>query len=195
MKSFGDAVAGPEFFRCGKLIERDFPRHRAAGGRAVVFEKGVAIGAVGEGDIKNLGVFERLLHAVPDRVVVVFGFDDGDGQVRLVEKKIVGLLGFSAPDGFAPDDDTALCEVGLLAELGHHVPASALGAAERRRDELGPNVRFGEGFFVHALSINSIWRLQRGFRRGFAGFPARRRGRRTRSSPSPTRRVAGGLAG
>ena len=190
-KSFGGAIAGPKVFRSGKLIERDFPCYRAAGGHAVVFEKGVSIAAVGEGDIKNLGVFEGLLHAVPDRVVVVFGFDDGNGQVRLVVEKIVSLLGFSAPDGFAPDNNPALCEVSLLPELGYQIPASTLGAAERRRDELGPDIRFGEGFFVHALSINGIrlfGALRRGFRRGFAGFPARNRGRRERSSPSQTRR-------
>src|SRR3546814_7433588 len=61
------AVAGPEFVGRGKLIEWDFPGHRAAGCSAVMFEEGIAIGTVGERHIQNLGVVERLLHASTDR--------------------------------------------------------------------------------------------------------------------------------
>src|SRR3546814_6937614 len=57
------AVAGPEFVGRGKLIEWDFPGHRAAGCSAVMFEEGIAIGTVGERHIQNLGVVERLLRS------------------------------------------------------------------------------------------------------------------------------------
>ena len=157
--------SAPKLLGRGKLVERDFPLDRAAGAGAVVLQKGVAVGAVGERHVENLGVFERLLHAGADRVVVVLGLDDGDRDVRLVVEDVVGLLGFAALDRLAADDDPALGEVGLLADLGHHVPLAAVRADERGRDELGADVRFGEGFLVHALSINSSWRLRRDFRR------------------------------
>ena len=51
---------------------------------AVVFQEGVAVGAVGERNVEDLGVFKRLLHAGADGVVVVLGLDDGDRDVRLV---------------------------------------------------------------------------------------------------------------
>ena len=70
-------------------------------------------------------------------------------EVRLVEEDVVGLLGFAALDRLAADDDPALGEVDLLANLGHHVPLIAVRADERGRDELGADVRFGESLFIH----------------------------------------------
>ena len=119
---------------------------------AVVFEEGVAVGAVGEGDVENLGVFERLLHAGADGVVVVLGLDDGDRDVGLVEEKVVGLLGFAALDRLAANDDAALGEVVLLPNLGHHIPFVPALADKCGRDELGADVRFGEAFLVHCLN-------------------------------------------
>ena len=147
--ALGRAVARPEFLGRGKLVERDFAFDGAARAGAVVFEEGVAVGAVGEGHVEDLGVFERLLHAGADGVVVVLGFDDGDRDVRLVEEDVVGLLRFAAFDRLAANDDAALGEVDLLPDLGHHVPLAAVRADERGRDELGADVRFGEFLLVH----------------------------------------------
>ena len=116
---------------------------------AVVFEEGVAVGAEGERHVEDLGVVERLLHAGADGVVVVLGLDDGERDVRLVVEEVVGLLRFAALDRLAADDDPALGEVDLLANLGHHVPLAAVGADERGRDELGADVGFGEFLLVH----------------------------------------------
>ena len=99
-----------------------------------------------EGDVERFGVVERLLHAVADAVVVVLGLDDREGNVGLVIEDVVGSLGFAACDQLAADDDAALGEADLLADLVHFVPA---GAAKGRRDELGADVAFGEGVFVH----------------------------------------------
>ena len=70
-----------------------------------------------------VGVVERLLHAVADAVVVVLGLDDGDRDVRLVVEDVVGALGLAARDQLAADDDPALGEADLLADLRHLVPA------------------------------------------------------------------------
>jgi hypothetical protein len=59
-------------------------------------------------------------------MVVVLGLDDRDGKVGLVEEDVVGLLGLAALHGLAADDDPALGEVDLLADLGHQVPFAAI---------------------------------------------------------------------
>ena len=126
-EGFCRTVARPEHSGGRKLIERDFTRHGAADSdRAVVFEKSVTVAAVGEGNIQNLGVFERLLHAVADAVIVVLGFDDRNGQVWFAVKEVIRLLGLPAPDGFSPDDDTALSEISLFPDLSHQIPTGSL---------------------------------------------------------------------
>ena len=115
-----------------------------------MFEEGVTIGAVGKRDVEDLGVFERLLHAGADGVIVVFRFDDGDRDAWLVEEKVVGLLGFTALDRLAANDDTALGEVDLFPKLGHHMPLAAW-ADQCGGDELGADVRFGESLLIHGI--------------------------------------------
>ena len=68
-------------------------------------------------DVEGRGILESLLHAVADGVVVVFGLDEGDGDVRLVVEDVVGALGLAAGDQLAADDDPAFGEVDLLANL------------------------------------------------------------------------------
>ena len=98
----------------------------------------------------NLRVFERLLHAIADGVVVVLGFKDSEGQIGFVRKDVVGLLGFTALDGLPANDDAAIREIGFLADLGHHVPFFSVRAEQRGRDELRADIGLGKGFFVHA---------------------------------------------
>jgi hypothetical protein len=77
------AVARPEFVRGGKLIEGDFAGDRAGGDGAVVLQEGVAVGAVGEGDVENFGVIQRLLHTVAHRVVLSFASMTARGMLGL----------------------------------------------------------------------------------------------------------------
>lgn len=156
MAALGGPVAVPEFFRGGKLVERDLPRHGATGGRAVVFEEGVAVGTVGERDIEDLGVFERLLHAAAHRVVVVFGLDDAEREVRAVKEEVIGLLCLPSLDGLAADQDPALREIDLLADLVEHIPLRSTRPGDGGRDELGADVRLVEVLFVHARFLRAI---------------------------------------
>ena len=114
---------------------------------AVVEHEAVAVGGKYEGDVQRLGIFERLLHAVADAVVVVFRLDHRDRDVRLIVENEVGLLGLAARDQLAANDDPALGEIDLLANLQHLIPA---GAFDGGQDELRADVAFGEASFVHA---------------------------------------------
>ena len=78
-----------------------------------------------KGMFERRGIVEGLLHAVADAVVVVLGLDEGDGDVGLVVEDVVGALGLAAGDELAADDDPALGEADLLADLRHLIPARA----------------------------------------------------------------------
>jgi hypothetical protein len=106
-----------------------------------VFEERVAIGTVGKRNVEALCVFERLLHAGADGVIVVFRFDDGNRDARLVKKKVVGLLGFTALDRLAAWTD------------------------HRGSDELRADVRFCESLLVHG-SGKSAWQQVQFIRHG-----------------------------
>ena len=56
-------------------------------------------------------------------MVVVLGLDEGDGDVGLVIKDVVGALRLAAGDQLAADDDPALGEADLLANLRHAHPS------------------------------------------------------------------------
>jgi len=107
---------------------------------------------VGEGSVKNLGLFQRLLHPGADGVVIILGLDNGEEEVRFVGEKIVGFLGFATLDGSATDDHAPLGEINLLTDLGHHIPFITIWPDERGGDELRADVRFREGFLVHAAT-------------------------------------------
>jgi len=76
-------------------------------------------------------------------VVVVLGLDEGDGDVRFVVEDVIGALCLAARDQFSANDDPALGEGDLLADLGPVVPASPLDCGG---DELGADVTLGERF-------------------------------------------------
>ena len=84
-------------------------------------------------------------------MVVVFGLDDGNREIGLVEEEIVDLLGFSSTDGFAANNHPALREVDLLTKLGHHVPFLAVRAKNCRRNELRADIRFREFLLIHLV--------------------------------------------
>ena len=146
----GLAIARPEFGRGGKLVEGDFARRGPGGNRPVVFQKGIAVGTVDEGNIEGFRAVQRLLHAVTEGVVVVLCLNKGEWEIGLVNENIVGFSGSSAAHRLPANGDPAFREVDLLAHLRHEVPLLPVCADQRGRDELGPNVCFGQGLLVHA---------------------------------------------
>ena len=111
-------------------------------------DKAVAVGREHKRDVERRGIVEGLLHPVADAVVVVLGLDDGDRDIGLVIKDVIGALGFAAGNELAANDDAALGEGDLLADLHHPVPARAFHGGA---DELGADVALAEVFLVHAV--------------------------------------------
>ena len=109
-------------------------------------DEAVAVGGEDEGDIEGCGVIEAPAACRRRRVVVVLGLDEGDRDVGLVVEDVVGAFGLAAGDQLAADDDPALGEADLLANLGHLIPARLL---DGRGDELGADVAFAEELLVH----------------------------------------------
>jgi hypothetical protein len=54
-----------------------------------------------------------LLHAATDWVTIVFGFDQGDGDVRFIVENVIGALGFATRNQLASNDDAALGKINL----------------------------------------------------------------------------------
>ena len=77
----------------------------------------VAVGGEDERDVEDLGVVQRLLHAVTDGVVVVLRLDDGDRDVGLVVEDVVSELGLPPSHHLAPDVDLPFGEVDLALDL------------------------------------------------------------------------------
>jgi len=95
------------------------------------------------------GILEALLHAGADAVVVVLRLDERERNVRLVIEDVVSPLGPAPGDQLASDNDAALGESNLFADLRHLIPASL---PDRRGNELGTDVAFAEELLVHAPS-------------------------------------------
>ena len=77
---------------------------------AVVKDKTVAVGGKHKRDIEGHRIVEGLLHSVADAVVVVLCLDDGDRDIGLVIKDVIGALGLATGDELAADDDAPLGE-------------------------------------------------------------------------------------
>lgn len=82
-------------------------------------------------------------------MVVVLRLDHSDGHAGLGVQDVVGFLGFISTNRLAADDDTALGEEDVLAQLGHRIPPDDAAANERRCDELGTAVGFSRLLLVH----------------------------------------------
>ena len=123
-------------------------------------DKAVAVGREHKRDIERHGIVESLLHAVADAVVVVLGLDDGDGNIGLVIKDVIGALGFAAGNELSANDDAALGEIDLLADLHHPVPARAFHGGAY---ELGADIAFAEVFLVHAVICLFPLKRRQGF--------------------------------
>jgi hypothetical protein len=82
-----------------------------------------------------------------NRVIVVFGLYDGQSDSEFVRVDIVGTFWLAAYRKPAANDDTALGEIDLFANLIHQVPLVV--SYESRRDELRTDVAFAKGLFVY----------------------------------------------
>ena len=98
----------------------------AAAAAAVVLVKASAIAAVNRGNVEYLSVRQGLLNAGAERVFVVFGFDDGNGDVRLVTEDVVGSFARAAAGAVAFDLDATIGEGDFFKYLAVPIPASAL---------------------------------------------------------------------
>lgn len=121
-------------------------------------QKPIPITAEHAGDVQYPGIIERLLDACPHGVVIVLRLDDGDGDVRLVVKDIVGPLALAPCCEFAPHVYFASGEGDFFEELGVLVPASGF---EGGGDVLGADVPLGEELFVQGHVGRGVWRMAR----------------------------------
>src|SRR6185312_5680173 len=117
------AIPAPELGGGGKRVQAQIHFLVWALSCAVVENKAVTVGGENKGDLQGAGVFEPLLHSIADAVAVVLGFNQGDGDVRLIIEDKVSLLSLAAADQLAPDDDPTLGEIDLLPDLLHVIPA------------------------------------------------------------------------
>ena len=116
-------------------------------------EEGVTVTAEDEWDIEDFGITQRLLDARAYGVIVVFRFDDGNGNVRFVVENVVGALPGSTGVHLPPNMDPAVGKADLFPYLGMDIPP---GPDEMGRDELGANIALAEGVFVHAITLTRI---------------------------------------
>src|SRR5580704_212264 len=112
--------------------------------------KAVAVGREYERNVESDGVVESLLHPVADAVIVVLRLNDGDRDIGLVIKDVIGALGFATSNELPPDDDTSLGEGDLLTDLHHPIPSSTFYC---RADEFGADIAFAEVFLVHVVIV------------------------------------------
>ena len=123
VQSLPAAIAGPQLLWGGKGIQAEERFLHVARAGAIVENEAVAVGGEDEGDVQGFGIVQGLLHAVADAVVVVLGLDEPQGDVRLEVEDVVGPFGLAAGDELAADDDAALGEVDLFADLQQGIPA------------------------------------------------------------------------
>ncbi|MCU0684831.1 MAG: hypothetical protein MUF34_21735 [Polyangiaceae bacterium] len=148
-KALPGAVAPPKLVRGRKLIETHLALDLRRLPAAIVKEKPVAVRSERKGHVEHLGVVERLLHAGAEAMLVVFGLDDRDRQVRPVVEHVVGAAPPRSRAGFAPRQHPPSGKLDLFANLGLHVPACS---HECGRDELRADVSLRECLFVHGTT-------------------------------------------
>ena len=137
------AIPRPELGRAtGRRRGRGWSPSAALGAGAVVEDEAVAVGGEDEGDVERRRR-SRGACCMPSPTLWLLSLASmsGDRDVGLVVEDVVGALGLAAGDQLAADDDPALGEADLLADLRHLVPARLLDGG---RDELGADVAFGE---------------------------------------------------
>ena len=107
-------------------------------------KKAIAIAAEYTGDVQHLGISKALLHARAQRMVIVFGFDDGHRDAGFVKQDVIGPLLLSAGGELTFYIDAPVGKGEFLQHLKLDIPPAAL---QRGRDKLGADVAFGKVFF------------------------------------------------
>jgi hypothetical protein len=113
-------------------------------------KEGVPVRGEDEGDIEGSGILEALLQAVAYGVVVVFGLDEGHGDIGLIIENIVGPFGLAPGNQFAADDNPAFSEEDFLTNLGLDVPARLFKSGG---DKFGADIPFAESLFIHLVNM------------------------------------------
>lgn len=104
-------------------------------------QKPIPIAAEHAGDVEYPGIIECLLDTCPHGVGIVLRLDDGDGDIRLIIKDIIGPLALTTGGEFAPHINLACRKRDFFEELGVLVPASGF---EGGGDVLGADVPLGK---------------------------------------------------
>ena len=74
-----------------------------------MLQKAFAIAGVGKRNIQNLGIFQRLLHAVAQHLIAALGFDNRQRRAPVGRgQNIVGLFLFATAGGFAVHGNPAV---------------------------------------------------------------------------------------
>ena len=129
-------------------------------------QKAVSVAAEYEGGVESIAIGQRLLHAVAEAMVVVLGFDDGDGHVLFVAQNVIRAPTFTPSVQSPAHNDSASGERYLFAHLAVHVPACLL---QSRVDELAADVPLSELFLVHVPAAVTSGMQPSGFA-WFCGF-------------------------
>src|SRR5690606_24190454 len=166
VNAFVLAVELPEGFWGREFVQAQGSFCLAEEPGAVVEQEAVAITAEHERGVQGIAVSQGLLHAIAQAVVVVLGFDDGNGHVLLVAENVIRPAAFAASVQPAAHDDAASGERDLFPHLAVHVPACVL---QGRVDVLRADVPLCELFLVHALAAVTS-RLQPSGFAWFCGF-------------------------
>ena len=131
-------------------------------------QESVAVGAEHKGHLKHLCVAQGLLHAVTDRVVVVFSFDNGYENIRLVEQDIISTFALLPGVHLSLHDNPPFGERKLFPDLGRDIPARPL---QRGCYVLCADVALGELFFLHQARFpSSLIRSQKSSNRLLANL-------------------------
>ena len=115
-------------------------------------DEAVAVGGKNKGNIERQRIIQRLLHAVAHGTAIVFGFQQGDGEVLVVED-VIGPLALAPCHQFAANNNPTLGKKDLAADLGGLVPA---GLNQGGGDVFGANIRFAQVFLAHASFLYAL---------------------------------------
>src|SRR5436190_12707531 len=97
------AQALPQLVRRGKSLQAALNT-----GRVIVFDDVRTIRRIGEAQAEDFGVVHRLLEAIARRMLIIFGFDDGNGEVGGVTEDVIGAFARLAGMAFTGGDDPAI---------------------------------------------------------------------------------------